>query len=437
MRKLHRISRKLRGAVSAEDGQTLVLTVLSMGLLLGFMALALDVGLLFRAKRNTQIAADSAAVAAALDYLYNGNKTSAQTQGKAAASANGITDGVSGNVVTINVPPNYGPNATAAGFVEAVVQQPNPLFFMSMFSHSSSMVIAARAVAGVPTAGTACIWLMTPSGNGLKLQGHYDIEAPGCGIYVNSNTADAIGVTGNGGTVNAAYLNVVGNSTLQHDTNPTPATMNAAPRKNPFGNVTGPDPTSACTSGNTLTAAATSSSNLPSPSNGVVCFNYQTCSGKGKKLTCTGAPTTLTAGVDLPGGAIYVFENGVTVGGTLTVGDSTSGATLDIYGGTFDQANSTLSIISPTTGPYNGIAILQPANNGNQLQVQFGSGNQKLDGYIYAPGAEVYLQDHGGGITATGIVALDMFVKASTITIPSYDQAHPTTTPNRVVTLVE
>ena len=80
---------------------------------------------------------------------------------------------------------------------------------------------------------------------------------------------------------------------------------------------------------------------------------------------------------------------------------------------------------------------MQPSNNTTELQVQFGSNNQTLDGYIYAPGAEVYLQDHGGGITATGIVADWMFDKASTITIPSYDKAHPQTTRNRVVTLVE
>jgi hypothetical protein len=80
---------------------------------------------------------------------------------------------------------------------------------------------------------------------------------------------------------------------------------------------------------------------------------------------------------------------------------------------------------------------MQPSNNTNDLQVQFGSNNQTLDGYIYAPGAEVYLQDHGGGITATGIVADTMYDKSSTITIPSYDKAHPSTTPNRVVALVE
>jgi uncharacterized membrane protein len=62
-----------------------------MTAMLGFMALALDVGILFRARRITQIAADAAAVAGALDYLYNGSTTSATTAGKSASATNGAT----------------------------------------------------------------------------------------------------------------------------------------------------------------------------------------------------------------------------------------------------------------------------------------------------------------------------------------------------------
>ncbi len=117
---------------------------------------------------------------------------------------------------------------------------------------------------------------------------------------------------------------------------------------------------------------------------------------------------------------------------------NTSGAVMEIYGGTLTQdSSSVLNVYAPTSGSYNGIAILQPSTNTNQLQVQFGSNNEILDGYIYAPGAEVYLQDNGGGITATGIVANSMANQTSSITIPSYDTANSGTTPNRIVTLVE
>ena len=54
---------------------------------------------------------------------------------------------------------------------------------------------------------------MNKSGNGLAVQGKYDIESPDCGIYVNSNTSDAMSVTGGAGTINAPFVDVVGNST--------------------------------------------------------------------------------------------------------------------------------------------------------------------------------------------------------------------------------
>ena len=62
-----------------ENGQTLVLTALCGSALLGFMALALDVGVLFHTKRNLQTAADAAALAGAQNYLYTQSTSSAVT----------------------------------------------------------------------------------------------------------------------------------------------------------------------------------------------------------------------------------------------------------------------------------------------------------------------------------------------------------------------
>src|SRR3954452_22519230 len=67
-----------------ESGSVLVIAALSMTALLGFVALATDVGLLFRTRRNVQIAADAAAIAGALDFLYNGSSSSAIGAGETA-----------------------------------------------------------------------------------------------------------------------------------------------------------------------------------------------------------------------------------------------------------------------------------------------------------------------------------------------------------------
>jgi len=463
-----------------EEGQTLVLTAVCASGLLGFMALALDVGVLFHTRRTIQTAADAAALAGSQDYLFNQSVTSARAAACAAAVANltsstslGTCSCTSGNtcstgigaVITVNIPPLSGPNTTTTGtFVEAVVAQSTSTIF-----RAGSVAVNARAVAATPTNGQACIWLMAPSGPAFDIQGSYDIEATGCGIYVNSNTDDAMGVKGKAGTVRSQFIDVVGNSNLQHQTSPTPATMNSGVRKSPWGDIQGPcyDTTSctaadkvnpletnSCPVGGTNVSTATSitsSTTIPTPVNGVVCFT-------GGSL---GSPPKITGStaVTLPGaasGTTYVFTNGVKIdtGTTVTFGSgptydtntgtfptqpATVGATLDVGNGTLSQgSNSILNIYAPTSSSNDGIAIMQSPWNTGTLQLQFGSNNEVLDGYIFAPGGEVFLQDSGGGVTATGLVSKQLVAKTTAFTVAnSYDKANPTTTLNKVLTLVE
>jgi len=49
----------------------------------------------------------------------------------------------------------------------------------------------------------------------------------------------------------------------------------------------------------------------------------------------------------------------------------------------------------------------------------------------------VELQDHAGGVYATGLVSKGLFVKASDLYITGYSASNPITTPFKVVTLVE
>ena len=130
--------------VKDESGQALVMTAVSMSLLMGFLALAVDVGMLFRERRQMQIAADAAAAAAALDFKYNNVASSARTAGKSSALANGVTNT---GYVTINTPPVNGPYASVSGYAEAIVQQPTSTYFMRLFRFDS-ITVAARAVAG-------------------------------------------------------------------------------------------------------------------------------------------------------------------------------------------------------------------------------------------------------------------------------------------------
>src|ERR1700760_4731190 len=116
-----------------ESGQALILVALGLTCILGFVGLATDVGVLLHAKRNLQIAADAAALAGA-NYI-NIDSTKIVAAGKAASAQNGVTNG-----------PLYGPHAGVAGYIEAIVTQTQPTFFMRLFNFTS-MPVAARAVA--------------------------------------------------------------------------------------------------------------------------------------------------------------------------------------------------------------------------------------------------------------------------------------------------
>lgn len=432
---------RLRSILSDTSGQAIVLTALSFTVLAGLSALAIDTGIAFRAKRKMQIAADAAALAGTLDYLYNGSLTSAKTAARSASSLNGYTDGSNGVTVTPTLPPADGPNKGNSAFFEVIVSQPVGTFLMRVLG-ASTTTISARAVAGVPTAGQVCIWVMATSGASMNLQGSYDIEAPSCGIYVGSPASDAFSTTGSGGIVNTKFLDVVGNSPPSHQTYPTPTTVNAAPRKSPWGSLTSPNPSTGTGCDTVVTTSnLTLTGTMTGPGLGhTICYTQPvTLSnltvGAGTLGTNQSNTNPLGTGgsVSSPAGTL-VFGAGVTISGTVNI----FGGTLDVASGSFSQpSNTLLNIIAPTSGTYNGLAVMQPASNTNPLQVQFGSNNQTLDGYIYAPGAQVSLHDSGGGVVATGVVAGTLYDKTSTIRIPSYDVANASTTPNRVVTLVE
>lgn len=408
-----------------ESGQVLVLTALSMMILFGFMAFAIDVGWLFNNKRKLQNAADAAATSAAIDYMFNSSKTTATAAANSAVTANLI----SGATVTVN----YAPNITTSyhntsDYIEVILSQPVPTFFMGMFNHNT-VNVAVRAVAGLPGQGNACVIVLDPHASGaMTLQGSFNVSADKCGVVVDSDSSTALQFTGGAGTLSAGYVSVVGGDGGQTgDSNPAPVT-GASPVLNPFPNLTGPTPSTDCTAANTNTMTSVTSSTTLKTANNITCFT--------KGVTFKN--------VTLPSG-VLVFENGVTLGGTVYSG--ANGTTLDVYNGAFNvNTGSSLSITAPTSAPTAsvpaGIALMQPASNSTTIQVQFGASYGTFVGIIYAPSALLYLQDSGGdksgGVTlTTDLIVGQLFDKTATLTINSYTTAFGSSSPLTAVALVE
>jgi hypothetical protein len=410
-----------------ESGQMIMLTVISMTLFMAFLALAIDVGLLFRAKRNAQIAADSAAIAAAMEAQYG--YTGCKTVGCAADDA-ALKNGFAATDVTVNTPVKDGYH-TGSGYVEVIVSHANPTFFIGAFyGRPTAFKVSARAVAGI-ISSPACMYILDPTGSdSLYIKGKGQITAPGCGIQVDSSSSTA---TCNQGAakISAPYLHIVGKQDTHGPCKKTPNTQvvtNVQPTGDPFNNLQGPIPPGGCTTTNVgLDAAGNLTGVIAGPGAGnAACYSYMT----GKKGT---TPTQVNLSNATLGPGIYVFETGVSLANTVKV----NGGTLDIEQGAFSQNNSQLSITAPTTGPTAGIALMQPSTNSNTtLQVQFGNGNEDLTGIIYAPTSVVTLQDEGGGVQAGGVIAYDISVNSDLILTESYNVANPNSPLNKVA-LVE
>jgi len=193
-------------------GKTLVLFALLLPLLLGMVGLAIDGGLLLAAYRQTQNAADTAALSAAYDLLNNLSAASAQTNGANYVQTN---NNMAKATVTINVPPSSGPHAGSANFAEALVSYPYQTSFIQLLGVNTNQTIGARAVAGLEGsstgAGITTLQQSTTSGGGnvgITVSGGSTVTVNGA-IVDNATTASALNVSG---TVSATSVSVSGGS---------------------------------------------------------------------------------------------------------------------------------------------------------------------------------------------------------------------------------
>ena len=171
-------------------------------------------------RRLQQTAADGAAVAGALDLSFGGGVT---TGARNRAGQNGFTDnnggaGCGGGAigcisVAVNNGPASGPHSGDAKYVEVIVTEIQPTYFMKIFGVNSKP-IKARAVATNTSGGTnaSCLYTLGTPGSaieGVNVQGSAQLVAPNCGISDNGN----FDTTGNKYTVSSKTLGVSGTCT--------------------------------------------------------------------------------------------------------------------------------------------------------------------------------------------------------------------------------
>ncbi len=388
----------MQSMIRDERGQTTMLLAVLMGLVfLGFMAIAIDVGFLFHAKRMAQSAADSAAVAAA-EEAQAGNASNEQTVANAMAKLNGFDPAANTNPATVTLAtPTSGSYSGSASFIEAMVSKPIPTFFLGVFKgQATTITVSAKAVAGGGLSSPTCICLEAPTGMGLNMSNNAQIVATQCGITVDSSSSNAVGVVSSAG-LNALSLGTVSNTwdnssninnngaissstkVVQNITNQCKPTLTVPTLPN--GLPCYRNPIQGWTAANNYTGKYTLPVTGETTSGGIVCY--------------TSLDTSQSSSVTFSPGYTYYIQGNFATGG----GSPLSGNNVTFYvGGTVNIANGvTVNLSAPTVGTNPAVPQTLFYAMGNTVTIQGGS-SSTLSGLVYAPNAAVTL-NNGTGTT--------------------------------------
>ncbi len=222
-----------------EAGQALIAAAAILGIvLMGFAGLGIDMGYMRYQKRLEQTAADSAALAGAAELLYSSAYNAAAQHD---AVANGFTNGANNVTVTVDSPPTSGPHNGVSGYVEVIVAQIQPTFFMRIMGINNETV-TARSVATSTASSSGCIYVLGTSSTAISVVGGSTINATSCGIIDDGGLS-----INNNGTINASSTGIAGayNNNQGH-VNPAPVT-GITPASDPLAYLTPPTPAMPCT----------------------------------------------------------------------------------------------------------------------------------------------------------------------------------------------
>jgi hypothetical protein len=369
------------------SGQIIVLASIAMIAVIGFAALAVDIGYMFSTRRAMQTAADAAAIAAA-NALQSSNSNNYQQAATDVATLNGFTNGQNGVTVTVGTPTS-GPYSGNSSYVEVDVQQAVPTFFLRVLGFNT-LNVAAHAVSGT-ISGTGCIYALDPSASGaISLTGNIGITAS-CGIIDNSSSSSALSVTGNA-TINTAYTGVAGNYSTSGNVTLTPTPkIHICPAMDPLGGIAAP---SGYASNSSYTQLSSNNS------------GSYTVSGNNQVVTVPAA--IYKSGVSITGNSAQVtfsaanYGNGITISGNVssatfnpgTYQNGGSGNSISISGNAVTTFNTgTYTFAGPVSITGNNTVTLSPGTYYGGISI---TGNASV---TFNPGTYILA---GGGLSVTG-----------------------------------
>ncbi len=359
-----------------EKGAILPFLAISLPVLIAGLGLVIDNGAMYELKRRAQTASDAAALAGAHE-IDRANPAGIVNAAIYDAKQNGFqVDAATDSFVTVNNPPKAGRYKGDAAFVEVIVEERAPLFFMSAFMEEG-YVVRARSVAGARP-DNHCVYTMDPdSRDAFNVSGTADVEFVDCGVAVNSSDAGGARTNG-GGKVKAKRFDVVGDYTGD-GFDPQPHTAQP-PMSDPLQDIEAPEITACDYNKTVIKGVATLHP-------GVYC--------DGLKFSAN-AEATLNPGTYIINGGGLVVSAGAEAVGTevtfyITAESGHRYDAITINGGGYFEVSA------PKSGALKGMLIFEDRNLKNVGEHKFnGGGDMLLEGAIYTPNADVKIAGNFG-----------------------------------------
>ena len=395
-----RFAASARNFLHAEEGAVAIQLALTMVVLIGMGALAIDVGYALYVQRHMQAAADASAFSAAI-ATSTGHPAAVSTEAIAVAGASGFVNGSNGVVVTFNStpvsPPATAADAANASAVQVIIRQSLTLPLVSAVCPllpgggcSGAFSVGAQAVATVGGGSTPCAVQLSSSANpGVTISNGATITLDSCGLQVCSSGSTALSMTGgtqidltdtSGNLSTKQNVSVAGTASLSNGAAINGASSCSSPSckasqatclatVNPYSAVTQPTPT-----GTILSPSITTSQTISAGQwTGGVTFGG-------------GATITMNPGI------YYVDQGAFTVGGGATLKGTgvtiVLAATGNNYATVYIANGGAVTLTAPTTGTTAGIAffgdpVVAASNNGTETFT--GGAVINVTGALYFP----------------------------------------------------
>jgi len=367
----------------SENGQALVLIILSIVALFGFAALAVDFGRIYSERRRAQSAADSAALAAAYAAANSDSEDAnvrynlALEKALTSAAKNGF-DGVNRNSVVVKSPPDHGSyEECRCEYIQVIISTEVDPIFVQLLGRGVSQISAEAVARGRRSqsisSGNAVHALIEDgeSGDGVEVDGNIDFKVKNGNIYSNKN-----GVKKGG----SGAVSVIGGNIITADG---------------WSNTSGVSATGGFRNQDPL--------RIPTPpepdcnmSNGAV--NGDTYN-----------PGKYFSGIKINGGTItmkpgmYCVKNGIQINGNTTVkGDGIFIVLLSgeirINGNSRVQWKRPNDLVDGAGNQWGGMLIYSPPSNTSEVYLT-GTNGTKFSGTVFAPKG---LCEYGGTNMSTG-----------------------------------